>query len=1661
MGKNVIELDFNAANQLVGFDADATIKVGSINNNILSIAGPYSTTNALLTSYLLANGNTVDRKRAKLTSDTREVEGETYPVWTYTLEPAIVNAVGSKQAIELFVTVIEDTIVLDVNAITDKGTFGNAEADVLDVPATADEGDYYTCQQDNYLSFNAGLIVFQRLDIALFNGGVWANSTIFINNNATDKVELTVSGGFIDQTQTQEVTQTDLVLDDLQGNDNDILNLQRGKIDKDIQGKEQISALNPLVTFIAVNDGTFDEFGIPNIKALLADVILSASNFDRGETIDIAALLAKDPNGTGVEGWFATVINPTLPQTLDDEKWLYTSGVWTATGKQKDATIADINNLQLQIGNLLNLSSELTGAERDNLVNAINGVLAQKGLALGITPLTSSATIDTLYFQDIVLLRAGTIGSTGDITVLPITDVKRGTFYTFIDNVPFTETATGLVFRSKGEIVYNNAIATDPVEWLQISGATVFSVNDVLPDSGGNIQLAIADIATLQTQLDAKFLKADLVGNLDNPLSTQALDTLTLKNELDAKANASDNNSVTGILTMPSAVINSGDNTAIDVGAGKFKFVKFVGNNRITVTIDTVPETISIQNIATTNVSMLYYTLDENDNAILGTDNGTLDAEQSPIKAYFALVLHQGGVILRVQPEGRFATAYGDSLYNIVYPSHNNANLEGNNYSGVIALRQVQVTAGKIFGFGYNGRIDATRPDITTQTAESPDEYIFTWRDGTGGITIRPETTLTTDYDPNGDGTLVPATGTANTALIYYVFRSGKINPDIPAQTAFETFILAPQTTYDTMGLAKTAFELGEVPVDNIPESLIDTVTWRYVVIVRNSGTDFSIETDAEFIEITDDVAGLGGGVVSSLNASQIVNDSAQASNLARGANLRDVTDSLDAEDNFYHKTSSATYNGTGSYTLDDVFDVKSEYYFDVKFPVSGDTDLAKMTITGFIVDAPIIDRFNNQLTVAQISSYLVDANPYARLLYDGTSFIFQEFDNETINNKKDAFDPSWTDEEQQQFYPNFKALHAPVTSQLNNDTDIFPQFLVTPDVGSSIDAKVPILEATQLAINGGVDDTVLDATTRRMYLEDDGTLSNPGNNNYNAARQVLSIISGHKYYVRHKTIGPGTAREEIGFLYTDDSTDTVGTTTSSADYSGIITATKTDDANFYIVQKNDGDITKIEMYTVDITGTPYENLTVSQLDDLLPYFDGTAKTDFNLISRGKNILDSTRMEEGRINGTDGTDLVDANAMRSIDFIVVNSDTDYNGSITVGDGIGFYWYDVNGVFISNETSTGVSTFSALSPSNARLLRFVVFEPLSTLPASLLQLELGTVASSFEQYKLPDTNPITEETVNNIEPNSVEWLGGDIHVEITTGAIGGITNYLVPISLNSKADANAESSRSNRVDINNLREDVETKKFDKTGGVITGDVDIDNNDLIGVNKIIGENSANSIDFDGTGQPSEESIDIHTRGQLFFKLDFFGKAPRFTQGGVFDMDNSKIQNVADPTVAQDVVTKNYADNNYINKDGTTAFTGNQSMGSNKLTNVSDPTLVQDAATKNYVDGTNVGGSVTAGTTITINYSRAYVIGNVAHVMIEFVTSSATLSDSNVLLTLPSEFANPLSNTPVWIIGGEGTTPSSENFYIPAGTSQIINSSNIFNTKFYSATISYIVS
>jgi len=69
---------------------------------------------------------------------------------------------------------------------------------------------------------------------------------------------------------------------------------------------------------------------------------------------------------------------------------------------------------------------------------------------------------------------------------------------------------------------------------------------------------------------------------------------------------------------------------------------------------------------------------------------------------------------------------------------------------------------------------------------------------------------------------------------------------------------------------------------------------------------------------------------------------------------------------------------------------------------------------------------------------------------------------------------------------------------------------------------------------------------------------------------------------------------------------------------------------------------------------------------------------------------------------------------------------------------------------------------------------------------------------------------------------------------------------------------------------------------------------------------------------------------------------------------DMGGNQINNLANPTLAQDAVTKSYADTTFVDAAGDT-MSGQLNMGSSKIVNMAEPTTSHDAATKNYVDTT----------------------------------------------------------------------------------------------------------
>jgi hypothetical protein len=152
-----------------------------------------------------------------------------------------------------------------------------------------------------------------------------------------------------------------------------------------------------------------------------------------------------------------------------------------------------------------------------------------------------------------------------------------------------------------------------------------------------------------------------------------------------------------------------------------------------------------------------------------------------------------------------------------------------------------------------------------------------------------------------------------------------------------------------------------------------------------------------------------------------------------------------------------------------------------------------------------------------------------------------------------------------------------------------------------------------------------------------------------------------------------------------------------------------------------------------------------------------------------------------------------------------------------------------------------------------------------------------------------------------------------------------------------------------------------------GGVSSaGDVYTDGRNAFRSNQSLGGHKLTSVADPVSAQDAATKAYADAGDALAIRKD---GSVAFT--GAQSMGAHKLTSVTDPTNPQDAATKAYVDTgdtaalavvaaaNYIKRDGSIAFTGDQSLGAHKLTNVTDPTNPQDAATKAYVDAAGGGG------------------------------------------------------------------------------------------------------
>jgi F5/8 type C domain len=164
---------------------------------------------------------------------------------------------------------------------------------------------------------------------------------------------------------------------------------------------------------------------------------------------------------------------------------------------------------------------------------------------------------------------------------------------------------------------------------------------------------------------------------------------------------------------------------------------------------------------------------------------------------------------------------------------------------------------------------------------------------------------------------------------------------------------------------------------------------------------------------------------------------------------------------------------------------------------------------------------------------------------------------------------------------------------------------------------------------------------------------------------------------------------------------------------------------------------------------------------------------------------------------------------------------------------------------------------------------------------------------------------------------------------------------------------------------------------------------------------------------------------------------------------DLNNAIINNVADPTAAQQATTKNYTDTTFLKLDGTTSMTGNLNMGTKLINNVGTPVAAADGVNKSYVDtapfvkadGTtlmtgnlNINNNKinNLGTPVALNdgANKTYVDTSISTLSTQVSDAVASLAAANVYTADNTTFTYPTTLTLLNRVLDTGITPNPNN-------------------------------
>ncbi len=152
--------------------------------------------------------------------------------------------------------------------------------------------------------------------------------------------------------------------------------------------------------------------------------------------------------------------------------------------------------------------------------------------------------------------------------------------------------------------------------------------------------------------------------------------------------------------------------------------------------------------------------------------------------------------------------------------------------------------------------------------------------------------------------------------------------------------------------------------------------------------------------------------------------------------------------------------------------------------------------------------------------------------------------------------------------------------------------------------------------------------------------------------------------------------------------------------------------------------------------------------------------------------------------------------------------------------------------------------------------------------------------------------------------------------------------------------------------------------DTNGFTMSGDIDMDGNEIVGLDDPSNDSSAASkkyvddylskTDATSTYAPIDASY-MKAESDAKYSTTSSGglSASCFTMTGDIDMSDNKIKRLSTPTVVTSATNKSCMDNNFLSKHGGLIL-GNIAMSGQSITNLNPtPQSNNDAVTKSYVD------------------------------------------------------------------------------------------------------------